>query len=86
MTPGASRKHGTGPGQSGSDLGLPMSYIGWYRDITLAMPARAGLRVAAQPAARPQKGQPSSRPPGQRSDDSWTLSCPNQTARPSSTA
>ena len=37
MTPGASRKRATGPGQSGSDLGLSMSYIGWYRDITLAV-------------------------------------------------
>ncbi|MFF8458580.1 hypothetical protein ACF06T_29085, partial [Streptomyces albidoflavus] len=41
-----------------SDLGLPMSHIGRYRDITLAMPAHAVLAASPpRPAARPQSAQ-----------------------------
>jgi SRSO17 transposase len=56
--------------------------IGWYRHITLAMFAHALLTaLTAQAGNDAAKGaaetdQPSSRSPWQRSDASWTLSCP----------
>ncbi|MGW2089597.1 hypothetical protein ACWCQ6_32080, partial [Streptomyces sp. NPDC001880] len=68
-------------------------YIGWYRHITLTMLAHAVLAaLAARAGDEAAKGaaetdQPSSRSPWQRSDGSWTLSCPAQepTAPPSPT-
>ncbi len=64
-------------------------YIGWYRHITLAMLAHAVLAALAAQAAKgaAETDQPSSRSPWQRSDGSWTISCPTQepTATPSPT-
>ncbi|MGW9121599.1 IS701 family transposase, partial [Streptomyces sp. NPDC055663] len=57
-------------------------HIGWYRHITLAMPAHAVLTALTVQAGNDvakgaaETDQPSSRLPWQRSDASWTLSCP----------
>lgn len=67
-------------------------YVGWYRHITLAMLAHAVLTALAARADEAARGaaetdRPSSHSPWQKSDDSWTLSCPTheQTATPSPT-
>ncbi|MFE2945101.1 IS701 family transposase, partial [Streptomyces sp. NPDC059255] len=66
-------------------------YPGWYRHITLAMLAHAFLTVLAAQAAQDalqetaETNRPASPPsPWQRSDGSWTLSCP--TPDPNSTS
>ncbi|MFG3399511.1 IS701 family transposase [Streptomyces parvus] len=63
-------------------------YPGWYRHITLAMLAHAFLTVLAAQAAHQETAEtnrPASSPsPWQRSDGSWTLSCP--TPAPNSTS